>query len=65
MKLEKEKDHQSQGISACEARIGWLERSVNIQYEESVDLGTRSMRDNLMMYNITEAEGEHFEKTCH
>ena len=44
MKLKK-----SQRIAACEGRIGRLERSVNIQYEEIVNLRTLSMRDNLIV----------------
>ncbi len=45
-------------VSLYEARIERLERGQQMQNEEILELGSRSMRDNLVFSNIPEAQNE-------
>ena len=58
VKLEEEKNNMKHRIDIYEARVERLERTVNEQNEEILDLKCRSMRDNLVFNNVREFDKE-------
>ena len=57
-KHEDENNYLKYRLSSYESRIERLERTVDMLNEEILDLKTRSMKDNIVIYKLEEGENE-------
>ena len=57
-KHEEENNYLKYRLSSYESRIERLERTVDMLNEEILDLKTRSMKDNIVIYKLEESENE-------